>query len=616
MMKKKIFLGFIFLGFLLFFTFLSSDVIYAAEPEVVVRDVGYSAQYVSQSINDPIEIEAGTTKTVTFKFKNIGTKTWKNTGANYVSAYTMEPRYRNSIFQTTGWISSKQTGKMSTTVAPGQIGSLEIKLKAPTKTGDYIEKFYLASENYSWIKGGYFYIKIKVVPAIKPVEVSNTNNTVVENTKEESYELKRIILSPKNITAVGGESVRIIVGFQNIGKTNWSDFKITANNSEFADNNWLSNNLIMQAKEEIPVNSFLRKNIYFRTPVKKGEYVAKFILNIDDNKIINEIEIPVIVTADAPSSYRQPFFSNELTGIEEVDKVKQTLRLGVEPRIRVGILAPTSNFIQFRSYEDDYNVYAGTELKGILPIRKLGVVKFVDGIYSFKGGELDFTSNNFIRLEPVSNPHAVYHLPNLITRAVTWVNPESLFNKYRGVLEYRQGEIDKKMYVVNDLLIEDYVKGMAEVNKNDLPEFVRANLVAARNYAYASKGKYSFFDVLGNTYDQLYLGYEAELALPNVVKAAEATRGVFVTYNKEIVTTPYFGNSNGMTKSFSSVWGGANKPWLVPVLTNYDKGKKQLGHGVGMSQRDASLRAKNENLNFVSLLKYYYTDVEVEQLYL
>ena len=52
------------------------------------------------------------------------------------------------------------------------------------------------------------------------------------------------------------------------------------------------------------------------------------------------------------------------------------------------------------------------------------------------------------------------------------------------------------MYVVNDLLIEDYIKGMAEVNKNDLPEFVKANLVAAQNYPYASKGKYSF-DVFG-----------------------------------------------------------------------------------------------------------------------
>lgn len=616
MMKKNIFWGFIFLVCLIFFTFLGSGTTHAVEPKVIIRDVGYSAQFVSQSINDPVEIQAGSTETIIFKFKNIGTKTWNNTGANYISAYTMEPRDRSSIFQTTGWISSKQTGKMSGTVAPGQTGSLEIKLKAPTKTGDYIEKFYLASENYSWMKGGYFYIKIKVVPAIKTVVVSDANNTVVEDAKENGYELKRIILSPKSITAVGGESVRIITGFQNVGKTGWSDFKLTASSSDFADSSWLSSTLIMQEKEEVSINSFLRKNIYFRAPAKKGEYIAKFVLSIDGGKITNEIEIPVTVTADAPSNYRNPFFSNEVSGIEEVDKVKQTLRLGVEPRIRVGMLAPTSNFIQFRSYEDDYNVYAGTELKGILPVRKLGVAKFVDGVYSFKGGELDFVSNSFIRLEPVSNPHAVYHLPNLVTRAVTWVNPEALFNRYRGVLEYRQGEIDKKMYVVNDLFIEDYVRGMAEVNKNDLPEFVRANLVAARNYAYVSKGKYSFFDVLGNTYDQLYLGYEAELALPNVVAAAEATRGVFVTYNKEIVTTPYFGNSDGKTKSFSSVWGGINKPWLVPVLANYDEGKKQLGHGVGMSQRDASLRAKNEGLNFVSLLKYYYTGVEVEQLYL
>ena len=40
------------------------------------------------------------------------------------------------------------------------------------------------------------------------------------------------------------------------------------------------------------------------------------------------------------------------------------------------------------------------------------------------------------------------------------------------------------------------------------------------------------------------------------------------------------------------------------------------GHGVGMSQMDASNRAKNEGLDFVDLLKYYYTGVELEKLYL
>ena len=62
---------------------------------------------------------------------------------------------------------------------------------------------------------------------------------------------------------------------------------------------------------------------------------------------------------------------------------------------------------------------------------------------------------------------------------------------------------------MNDLLIEDYVKGMAEVNKNDLPEFVKANLCCSE---LSMLVKEIFFDVLGNTYDQLYLGYEAELA--------------------------------------------------------------------------------------------------------
>ena len=202
-----------------------------------------------------------------------------------------------------------------------------------------------------------------------------------------------------------------------------------------------------------------------------------------------------------------------------------------------------------------------------------------------------------------------------LSRPAKWVRPGLSFNQYHGAMEYRTGDVDKSLYIVNDLLLEDYVKGMAENSAQASMEFLKANLTAARNYAYISIGKYSFFDVVGNTYDQLYLGYEAEQVLPNVVLAGEATRGVFVTYNGQIVTTPYFGNSNGKTKSFSSVWGGANKPWLVPVVANYDAGKRQLGHGVGMSQMDAFLRAREEGLDYISLLKYYYSGVEVEKVY-
>lgn len=596
--------------------FLSISSVWAVEPEVVIRDSGYSAQFVSQSIADPIEIQAGETKTVTFKFKNVGTKTWNNTGTNYISAYTMEPRDRNSIFYTTGWKSAKQTGKMSGMIAPGQTGSLEIKLKAPATTGEYIERFYLASENNSWVKGGYFYIKIKVVHAkvIEPTTpTTNTNPAAVE--ADSSYNLKRIILSPKSVTAVGGQELKVIVGYQNIGTTKWSSFELTSDSDSFVDDSWLSETSVLKGDEEVLVSGFLRKNIYFRTPASKGSYTARFTLSIDGGKIKDEVIIPVVVTENAPSGYQKPDFSSGSEGNGE--KIKQTLSLGIEPRLRVGITAPTSNFIQFRSYEDDYNVYSGTELKGILPMRKLGVVKFVDGEYSFNGGDLIFTSEKYVRLEPINNPHAVFTVANL-SRPAAWINPLADFDEYRGAVEYRQGEVDKKMYIVNDLLIEDYVKGMAENSLSSHPEFLKANLVAARNYAYVSIGKYAFFDVLCNTYDQLYLGVEAEKTLPNVVAAAEATRGVFVTYDDKVVVTPYFGHSNGVTKTWASAWGGTNKPWLVPVKATYDDAMytSYSGHGVGMSQMDASNRAKNEGLDFVDLLKYYYTGVELEKLYL
>jgi peptidoglycan hydrolase-like amidase len=99
------------------------------------------------------------------------------------------------------------------------------------------------------------------------------------------------------------------------------------------------------------------------------------------------------------------------------------------------------------------------------------------------------------------------------------------------------------------------------------------------------------------------------------VEAVKATRGSFITYDNAVVITPYFGHSNGKTKSWQQVWGGAPKPWLVSVKAGYDKGRKQFGHGVGMSQRDAAIRADKEKLDWQSLVKYYYKGVEIKQLY-
>lgn len=578
----------------------------AAEPQVVVRDEAYFARFVSQSVPDPIEMEAGSTKVVTVKFKNSGTVTWDSASSRYLSAYTMEPRDRISEFKGANWLSGEQTAKIVGKIKPGEIGELKIELKAPEKIGDYTERFYLAAENYTWVKGGYFYFKIKVIPAKVVVEEPKSESTEIMG-----YQARRAVLTPRTVEGVGGQRIKVILSLQNTGSGVWKSYKMTPEESGFEDNEWEDAEVIFDSRDDTVANDYWRKIFYFRTPIKKGSYTARFDLQIDSGAWKETIEIPVEVTADASHDYVAPSFASIS---DNNSGVKETLRLATEPKVRVGINAPEGNFIQFRSYDDDYYVYSGGEQKGILAKRKFAVIKFSDAGYSFTGGDLNFTSADFVRLEPVNDPHAVFNAPNL-DRTAKWVSSEYDFDAYHGVLEYRQGEVDKKMYLVNELFLEDYVKGMAENSKLAPTEFLKANLTAARNYAYVSRGKYPFFDVIANTYDQLYLGYEAEQVLPNVVAAAEATRGVMVTYQNQIITTPYFGNSSGWTKSWKSVWGGANKPWLVPVKCDYDTGKKQNGHGVGMSQLDAAYRADREGLSYIELLKYYYTGVEVEKVY-
>ncbi|PSO45317.1 MAG: hypothetical protein BRC22_01140 [Parcubacteria group bacterium QH_9_35_7] len=74
---KTIFYG---LMTVILFAFLAIPTKAAEKPDLNISDSGYQAQYVSQNISDPIEIEAGSTKTVTIKFKNTGSKKTNSQG--------------------------------------------------------------------------------------------------------------------------------------------------------------------------------------------------------------------------------------------------------------------------------------------------------------------------------------------------------------------------------------------------------------------------------------------------------------------------------------------------------------------------------------------------------
>lgn len=621
-------------GVLMFF----GGAVKAADPKLPIRDNNYAAKYVSQSISDPIEIEAGKTKTVVFKFKNIGTATWAADSNRYISAYTVEPKYRESEFKGSNWLGKSQTAKVSGTVKPGEIGELELQLTAPEKVGDYVERFYLAAENYSWLEGSYFFIKIKVVEATVPVETvvaeePEANLPPVLETEEKAEELiykaRPVGLNIKSVTAKGGELVKVISIIQNKGTAAWNKFSFLSNEPvnlasvsdrlTFADESWQSSLVVVEKQESILPGKFVRETFYFRAPSKKGTYTASFKLAADDNVLDDlALNISVTVTEDAPVHYQVPSFN-------DASASQSQPRLDGEPRIRVGLWKPEAHVV-FVSNESDYIIYDGLQPVDILAKGTKATLTYFDGIYSLKKGEQILKSTNYFRLEPENGYKSVFVLENY-DRKVSWKGPNN-FNKYRGAMEFRLTQDKKDVYVINDLLFEDYVAGIAETSNASPIEYIKALLTAARTYAYyvkeySSKHDQRNFDVVAHTGDQLYLGYVSEELMPRVVEAVRSTNGYMITYDtdnnpetqSDIVITPYFANSDGRTRAWTEVWGGVNKPWLVSVKTHYDMGRSMYGHGVGMSARDAAYRADEEGLDWQELIKYYYSGVEVERIY-
>lgn len=291
-----------------------------------------------------------------------------------------------------------------------------------------------------------------------------------------------------------------------------------------------------------------------------------------------------------------------------------TRLLMVEPTIRVGLYAPKSAVAVRSDFE--YRVFSGQTEQGVLFPGVLAEVSYADGMYVYSSSEFEFISAEPIRLLS-DDPEAFFTLPQYQRRLA---GRKTNFNNYRGTFELRYAPKSKSAYVINELPLDAYVAGVAETS-NDAPvEYNRALAVAIRSYAYfkrayARLSPKNIFDVVPTTVDQLYLGYAAEIASPQVVQAAVDTYGQMVTYRGEPVVTPYFSRSDGQTRGWKQVWGGTDKPWLVSVAAIYDKGKKKLGHGVGMSGSDALRRAGNDGWKYHEILKHYYSGTEVERIY-
>jgi stage II sporulation protein D len=145
--------------------------------------------------------------------------------------------------------------------------------------------------------------------------------------------------------------------------------------------------------------------------------------------------------------------------------------------------------------------------------------------------------------------------------------PLSLKLPYRGQITV--DVVDGKLRAVNVVGLEQYLYGVvpSEMPSNWSSEALKAQAVAARSYAMATRQIGAPYDVFSDTRSQMYLGLSHEDPATNA--AVDATKGQVLYYAGKVATTFFSSTSGGQTESAAN-WTGTAVPYLVSVPDPYD----------------------------------------------
>lgn len=256
-------------------------------------------------------------------------------------------------------------------------------------------------------------------------------------------------------------------------------------------------------------------------------------------------------------------------------------------------------------------LFEGKKLKAVFaPNEKATVARLKNGGYRVRSESQKIHMTSPPRFRAKEN--GILELLNFENRP-TW-NKNLNDNLFRGILEVTS--VDEKLTVINELPLEDYLKGIAEISNSDPKEKIKTIIILARSYAKYYRDQARKF--AGKPYDlddnpdstQKYVGYGLELRSPNIVAAVQETAGKIVTFGGMPVLTPYFNQSDGRTRSAEEVWGWKDRPYLKSVPDTFCGTTELLGHGVGVSGCGATKLAENGK-TAEEIIRYYLTGIEI-----
>ena len=124
----------------------------------------YSNNDYTQHI-DSGEMAYGQQLYVQAKLKNIGTQTWSN---SFTNVGTSNPHDRTSAFQDVSWLSAtRPVHLVESSVAPGQTGTFQFPITAPSSSMNANESFGLVADGKAngWMPASTFTLHVQTIPA-------------------------------------------------------------------------------------------------------------------------------------------------------------------------------------------------------------------------------------------------------------------------------------------------------------------------------------------------------------------------------------------------------------------------------------------------------------------
>lgn len=147
--------------------------------------------------------------------------------------------------------------------------------------------------------------------------------------------------------------------------------------------------------------------------------------------------------------------------------------------------------------------------------------------------------------------------------------------RYAGVGEYRGDlvarNVNGSLYAINRVGVEGYVQG---VIPNESPASwpaaaLRAQAVAARSYALATRLNGDGYDLYDDTRSQVYGGRASETRSTN--RAARDTKRQVIKSSGTVATAYFFSTSGGRTENSEFGFaGGSSRPYLKSVKDPFD----------------------------------------------